>query len=302
MANVEGNRGESTITVAISTQDRAGALDRCLNSLLLSERLPTEIVIVDQSRDECTRAVVDRYAGGVVEIVYVRHSGSGLGISQNLAFAHASCAIVAVTDDDCVPAPDWLATVARTLGGESGINAMTGRILPLGPPELGLYPVATRVSTTRVDFTPDAMPWEIGSGNNFAVQREWLQRIGGNDERLGPGAPGKGGVDMDLFYRLLRAGARIRYEPDAVVFHEQTTRAGRMKRRLPYGFGMGACCMIWLRRGDGRAWGMLGSWLLMRLRRMGRGVWQRDWLLAYEETLVLTGTVRGLIFGLNLRE
>jgi glycosyltransferase involved in cell wall biosynthesis len=73
MANAQENRGGSTITVAISTQDRAGALERCLKTLLASETLPAEIVIVDQSRDECTRAVVERYAGGAVENIYVRH-------------------------------------------------------------------------------------------------------------------------------------------------------------------------------------------------------------------------------------
>jgi GT2 family glycosyltransferase len=288
------------ITVAISTADRADVLDRCLSALLLGEALPAEIVVVDQSNDERTRAVVEKYAGGAVPMVYVRHHGSGLGISQNLAFAHASAAIVAVTDDDCVPASDWMAIVAKTVGGDKGVNAMTGRVLSLGPNSPDLYPVSTRMSTVRVNFTPDAMPWEIGSGNNFAVERAWLQRIGGNDERLGPGSPGKGGVDMDLFYRLLRAGAQVRYEPDAVVYHEQTTRRGRIKRRIPYGYGMGACCTIWLRRGERQAWGMLCKWLFMRLRRLGRGIWLRQWLLAYEEILVLFGTARGLIYGLTL--
>jgi hypothetical protein len=146
------------------------------------------------------------------------------------------------------------------------------------------------------------MPWEIGSGNNFAAKVEWLRRAGGNDERLGPGSPGKGGVDMDLFYRLLRAGAAMRYEPDALVYHEQTIRAGRIKRRYPYGYGMGACCIIWLRRGEARAWVMLGRWLLMRLRRLARGLWQRQWLLAYEEMLVLAGTAGGLVYGFSLRD
>jgi cellulose synthase/poly-beta-1,6-N-acetylglucosamine synthase-like glycosyltransferase len=234
-------------------------------------------------------------------MVYVRHAGSGLGVSQNLAFARASSSIVAVTDDDCVPAPNWLAAIERTFDSATSVDAVTGRVLPLGPEMPNRYPVATRMSNVRVDFERGVMPWEIGSGNNFAVRREWLQRIGGNDEGLGPGSPGKGGVDMDLFFRLLRAGAHIRYEPNSIVYHEQTTRAGRLQRRYPYGHGMGTCCAVWLRRGERRAVVMLGRWLGMRLRRLGRGVWTQQWLLAYEEVLVLAGTMNGLSYGLTRR-
>jgi GT2 family glycosyltransferase len=151
-----------------------------------------------------------------------------------------------------------------------------------------------------VEFQQNAMQWDIGSGNNFAVKREWLNRIGGNDERLGPGSPGQGAVDMDLFYRLLHAGARIRYEPDLVVYHARTTEAGRISRRIPYGYGMGACCRIWLRQKDHQALRVLARWFLLRMRRLWEGIRKGHWMLIYEELLVLTGTIRGFIAGRRL--
>jgi hypothetical protein len=107
---------------------------------------------------------------------------------------------------------------------------------------------------------------------------------------------------MDLFYRLLRAGALIRYEPDALVHHERQDRAGRVGRRVPYGMGMGACCTLYLLQRDRYGLVMLGRWLAARARRLGSGLARRDWTLAYEETLVLRGTVQGLAFGWRSRQ
>ena len=197
------------VTVAISTRDRADALVRCVDSLLAGSVLPREIIIVDQSRDERTRSTLENCHGGIVSIVCIRHNGTGLGASQNIAVANASSPIVAVIDDDCIATPDWIGTIERTFSVPECPDVLTGRVLPLGPNKPGLYAVSSRTSTQRIEFERRAMPWEIGSGNNFATSRNWFNRVGGNDERLGPGSAGLGGVDMDLFYRLLRSGARI---------------------------------------------------------------------------------------------
>ena len=285
------------LTVAISTRDRPQALARCLESVLAGETRPAEIVIVDQSRDRSTEDVAEATRGKGVDVVYVRHAGSGLGASQNTGVARARRAIVAVTDDDCVVDPRWLSVTARAFGGPRPVDLLTGRVLPLGPETAGLYPVSSRTSVVARELGRDAMPWDVGSGNNFAVNREAFLAIGGNDERLGPGSPGQGGVDMDLFYRLLRAGARARYDPGSVVFHERATRAARLGRRWPYGFGMGACCALRYADGDRRALWILSRWLLFRTRRLAGATLRLQQDLAREEVLVLTGTLAGYRYG-----
>ena len=288
------------ITVAISTLNRPESLASCLDTILSGERLPAEIVIVDQSQDDRTRFVVESQKTHGVELKYFHHAGRGLGAAQNVAIAQSCCPIVAVTDDDCHPAPDWVARVEQAFAPPSQLDGLTGRVLPLGPDMPGSYAVSSRTSTVRIDFDRDAMPWDVGSGNNFAVKREWLNRIGGNDERLGPGSVGQGAVDMDLFHRLLRAGARIRYEPDLVVYHARTSKAGRISRRIPYGYGMGACCRIWLQQKDPQALPVLGHWFRLRMSRLWEGIRKRHWMLVHEELLVLAGTIRGFTDGLRL--
>jgi GT2 family glycosyltransferase len=290
------------ISVAISTLDRPDSLSRCLDALWSGDVLPAEVIIVDQSRNEATRSMIEERQSSNVPIIYVRQEPRGLAVSQNAAIGRASYPIVAVTDDDCVPERKWLATIEKTFASANGLAAVTGRILSLGPEGDKLYPVSTRTSTLRNEFSRKVSPWVVGSGNNFAVNRDWFLRIGGCNEHLGPGSLGKGGVDMDLFYRLLRAGARIRYEPESLVYHERQDKAGRIVRHSMYGHGMGACCTIWLRQGDPYGLIILGQWVFFQIRRLVTAVLRCRWMSAYGVLLVLRGTANGLVYGLFVKD
>jgi GT2 family glycosyltransferase len=290
------------IAVAISTLDRPDSLSRCLDALWSGDVLPAEVIIVDQSRSDTTRFMIDARQSSNVPIIYMRQEPRGLAVSQNAAIARASYPTVAVTDDDCVPEKEWLATIEKTFASADGLAAVTGRVLPLDPEGDKLYPVSSRTDTLPAEFSCKIPPWVVGSGNNFAVKRDWFIRIGGCDERLGPGSPGKGGVDMDLFYRLLRAGARIRYEPESLVYHERQDKAGRIARRSMYGHGMGACCTIWLRQRDRYSLYVLGSWVFFRTRRLVNAALCLRWMSVHEELLVLGGTAGGLVHGLFVKD
>ncbi len=279
------------VAVAISTRDRPQALARCLESLADGKLVPAEVVVADQGAGDAARRVVEEARVGAT---YVRARPGGLGAAQNDAVAATTAPVVAVLDDDCVADASWLAEIASAFEGEPQLAVLGGRVLPLGPERSGAYAVSSRTSTERRELAGDAVPWALGSGNNFAFRREWFERVGGCDERLGPGAPLRGGLDMDLFRRLLRAGGRGRYEPAALVLHERTTREGRLARRSAYGYGMGAAIALWRRQGDRDAWRVLRSWLGLRLLLLARALARRRWQGAYEELLVLRGTAQGL--------
>jgi GT2 family glycosyltransferase len=260
--------------------------------------LPSELVVADQGEGSETCLVVQEAGDAGLPIRYVRARAGGLGAAQNDAVAATTAAVVAVLDDDCVADESWLAEISRIFGEDDDLALLGGAVLPLGPPSHATYPVSSRVSTETREFCGPSLPWDVGSGNNFAVRRDWFERIGGCDERLGPGAPLRGGLDMDLFYRLLRAGGRARYEPTVRVLHERATRAGRLARRSAYGYGMAAAIGIWVRGGDRFGLTVLAAWLRMRIGLLLRALARARWLSAYEEVLVLRGTLVGLLRGL----
>jgi GT2 family glycosyltransferase len=286
-------------TVAIATMDRPAALERCVTAILEGETRPAEIVIVDQSRGDATRDLVARASWDrVVPVTYVRQSCSGLAASRNAAVANATQPIVAFTDDDCVADGRWLTSVMRAFG-DSDTDVVTGRILPLGPETPGFHPVSLRTSAVRSVYRGRAIPWKAGSGGNVAVRAEWLDRIGGFDERLGVGSPGRAAEDIDVLYRLLRAGATLRYEPDAVMLHERQETARRLRSRPSYGFGMGAFCALWARRYDAFAFWMLAQWCAERGRSLLGSFVRRRWQRVHEELLMLRGAMSGFAYGLT---
>jgi GT2 family glycosyltransferase len=105
---------------------------------------------------------------------------------------------------------------------------------------------------------------------------------------------------MDLFYRLVRAGARIRYEPDALVLHERQTPRERAMRRPMYGHGMGACFAFWLRGGDFYALPAALRWIALRASRIIRARDVARSVALAEESAILMATARGFLFGLRV--
>ncbi len=288
------------VTAAVAACDRPAALLRCLDAIFGGEALPAEVIIVDQSRDD---AVADAVAGaaGPAPIRYLQQERQGLSASRNGALAMASQPIVAFTDDDCVPSPGWVRTIHGVLAGDGGLAAVTGRVLPLGEDRPDTHVVSPRESTEARVYRGRVVPWEVGTGGNLAARRSWLDRIGRFDERLGAGSPGQAAEDSELLYRLLLAGAVIRYEPESLVYHERQTAAQRLASRSGYGHGIGAVCALYLRKGDAYAAVMLGSYLRAHWSGLIRSLAHRDWFMARQRILALRGCARGFGYGLSVR-
>jgi O-antigen biosynthesis protein len=154
--------------------------------------------------------------------------------------------------------------------------------------------LSSRTSTERAVVPADAWPWQVGTGGNFSVTRSAYLEVGGNDERLGTGSPGRAGNDLDLFRRLLQHGAEARYEPDLLVLHERATTAEYRARRWTYGFGVGACVALWRRQGDPASWRVLRAWAALRLQVLRS---RRRPAAAVDEARILLGTLHGLVYG-----
>jgi GT2 family glycosyltransferase len=82
---------------------------------------------------------------------------------------------------------------------------------------------------------------DVLAGGNCAFTRTTLTSSGGWDERLGAGSRYPAAEDNDLGHRLLEAGYRIVYVPDAVLVHRAwRPRSEYVRLRWRYGLGKGA--------------------------------------------------------------
>lgn len=295
-------RKVTNITVAIPTVDRPAELTRCLDGLFKGTTLPAEVLVINQGNYHMVEPVLKLFRlQHSTPIIHCSQPPKGTSAARNLATNQAHCNIIAFTDDDCVPDPNWLVHIEKMLISNPVADAVTGSIQPLGAGNSDEFPISIRDSKKEMTFQGRALPWHVGSGGNFAIRRTWLFLVGGSDERLGPGSPGKAAEDTDLFYRLLREGAVIQYKPDLVIYHERQDATRLVRSFWNYGHGIGAFTAKHARKGDLYAAYMLCVWLFWLVWRTASSILRRNRVYAGEGLLSLRGCRHGLAYGFRLR-
>lgn len=159
----------------------------------------------------------------------------------NLGAREAKGEWLAFTESDCIPDKGWIPAWKAIVDTEE-LQVSAGRVLAHSDdPNLQL---SIRDSIDRKTIQPGfyskAVSFYHGQGNNFLIRRDLFVEIGGVDERLGAGAPGRSGQDAELNFRLLNRGIPIGYEPNALIIHypRETRESFLYKKRNYYYAGV----------------------------------------------------------------
>ena len=222
------------MSVVIATVGRAALVAGAVASIRSGDDVPAEILVIDQSRDEATRAALAQIEG----VTLVPSPRRGLSAARNHGTRRAAREVVAFCDDDLRVTPGWLgALVAPVLAAQTVVT--TGRV-ERDPEDSGGVVPALVLATEPAEYTARG-PRDVLAGGNMAIRVATLKELGGFDERLGAGSRYPSAEDNDLALRLLTSGHTIRYEPAALVYH----RAWRRPTSYPvvrwrYGRGKGA--------------------------------------------------------------
>ena len=227
-------------TVLICSRERPRLLIDAVDSVLMGDALPAELLVVDQSRQRHGSLANGLRDGCALQ--YVHFPSRGLSLARNLGLRAASQEIVLLIDDDMLVEPSWLSRLfaAQTATGFSGV--VTGRVLP-GPAEDGQtwVPAAALVTRSEPATFRGRQPNDVLPGAGVALRRDLVLGLGGYDERLGAGTRFGSAEDNDLGFRILEAGYEIRHVPGAIALHRPWRSAqGRLSNRWAYGRGKGA--------------------------------------------------------------
>ena len=154
-----------------------------------------------------TLAALEAQRGAPEFEVHVEHDerGDGPARARNAGVAATSAPLLAFTDADCFPEPDWL---ARGVAALEDADLVQGAVLPERPP--GPF--------DRTVWVRDAHGlFETAS---LFVRRPLFDRLGGFESWLTPPGGGKElGEDVLFGWLARRTGARVAFAPDAVVRH-----------------------------------------------------------------------------------
>jgi O-antigen biosynthesis protein len=234
------------VTVAVCTRDRASQLPQCLDAIAALD-YPShllDILIVDNApADDSTRDVVARYPG----FRYVQEPRPGLNWARNRAVLESRGEIIAYTDDDVSVDRGWVRTIAATFEQEPHAMCVTGLVIPdeIETEAQRLFEVYGGFGRgfARWVYRVDADAREavarsyggtgrFGTGANMALRRSFFEREGLFDPALDVGTPTNGGGDLEIFFRVLKAGHALVYEPAALVRHRHRREYAALRTQL----------------------------------------------------------------------
>lgn len=208
-------------SIVVNTFNRGPYLDDALRGLSELNYKDYEVVVVNGPSTDNTEDVLKKWKD-VIKLA--KCNEPNLSMSRNVGIEHASGDVIAFIDDDAVPHPEWLNRLA--------IHYADSRIGGVGGFTIDNTGVAYQVRKTVCDrfgnaFNPsdffDERPLSIpGSpyypsllGTNSSFRASALRKIRGFDHVFAYLLD-----ETDVCLRLIDAGYRVVYEPEAIVFHQ----------------------------------------------------------------------------------
>lgn len=217
------------LTVVIPVRDRPGQLARLLTSVPAG--VAAVIVVDDASmRPEAVASVVSSHGADLV----VLDRNVGVAAARNAGLARVETPFVAFVDSDVVLTDGCLDTLLRHFADP--------KLAVAAPRVVGLETTRpnwiTRYENARssLDLGGDAASVRPRSPITWVSGTCLVARVA----HLGSGfdASMRVGEDVDLVWRLIDEGYRVRYEPGATVLHEHRTRLHAwLGRKFFYGTG-----------------------------------------------------------------
>ena len=212
------------LSVVVPTHNRPTTLRNTLRALA-AQTLPAskfELFVVDDGSTEENRRAARALAGSF-DFTLIEKEQGGLASARNRGAERATGAILHFLDDDVIPAPDALEQHVASHAAETGAVAVVGA-LPF-PPHVRLDAFLWYIERSgHYDLFrhprkyPGGRPPMPPMNGNSSIPRELFVGIGRYDESFNQ----YGSEDLELGYRLARAGVRFVYNPRAVGYHDHT--------------------------------------------------------------------------------
>ena len=300
-----------SLTIAICTKDRAQRLRRLLESIDVvrarSRFRSLEVLVVDNApADESTRLA----AAAVDGVRYLIEPKTGLNFARDAALHAATGDRLAFLDDDVVVDRHWLDGLFDVWSDCPEAGGYSGLVLPfrLDTPAQLAFEIAggfgrgfRRIHHEASNVGNPLHPvgaGVVGAGCNMCFDRKLLLQLGGFDEALDTGAPLPGGGDLDIFYRVLRSGRGIVYEPRYAVCHEHRETLEQLRRQYwTWGLGFMAF-VVKCRRTDPelaqRQTAMIRWWFVHQTLALAGSLRRRQWRRLRFVAAELRGGVQGL--------
>ena len=114
------------VSLVATVKDAGPHIEEFLNSMRAQTRAPDEVIVVDGGSTDGTFETLQQ----ATDVTALSDPGANIARGRNVAIRAAAHDVVAVTDADCVLAPDWLQRIVEPI--EAGADVSAGFYRPLG--------------------------------------------------------------------------------------------------------------------------------------------------------------------------
>jgi glycosyltransferase involved in cell wall biosynthesis len=217
-------RRQMLISVLIPSYRRPADLLRCLAGIGAQVRPPDQILVVARTEDDETIKIARTWGGELpLEIVEVGVSGQVYALNAGLESCRGD--VVAITDDDAAPRPEWLARIEGHFASDPKIGGVGGRdwiyndgVLDSENSDVvGRVLWFGRVVGNHHRGTGPVRDVDILKGANCSFRMAAIKPIGFDTQLRGAGAQVHN--DMLISLAVRRAGWRLIYDPKVTVDH-----------------------------------------------------------------------------------
>lgn len=214
-----------SVCVAVTRPDTVGATAR---SIAAQTHKDWELVVIAQGGVQGTVAEAVQRHVSEDRLCIVPQDGAGLSRARNRAVGAAGGGVIAMLDDDCEAAPDWLAVLDDRFTEYPRVGIVGGAVLAPPRPRVGpgncpsCYPGEVVYDPAGRE-PPAGFGW---IGANFAFRRDTAEAVGEFDELLGAGAWFPVAEEIDFGRRAEAIGIAMASTPAAVVHHTFGWRTG----------------------------------------------------------------------------
>ncbi|MDF9875176.1 glycosyltransferase [Cellulosimicrobium cellulans] len=275
------------VSVIVPAYNEAPVLANCIESLVSGSHRRVEVVIVDDGSIDETPEIAAGLARAHPQVRYVRQENAGKGAALNRGIAESTGEVLFFVDADGIFAPDTIGEMLRGFDSPR-VGAVCGddRPVNLDRVQTRLMAIVSHAGTGLVRRALSLVGClHIVSGNVGAFTREVIEVLGGFDESTV-------GEDLELTWRVRRAGYRIVFRPRAIVYAESpSTLRNLWRQRLRWARGLLQTMRLQRDMIGSTRYGLFGGYLAVNALTMVVLPPLQLVVLALLPLVALTGTV-----------
>ncbi|MFK0005290.1 glycosyltransferase [Paenarthrobacter sp. NPDC090522] len=222
------------VSVIVPGYNEAVVITNCVESILSSRYSRLEVILVDDGSTDSTAEIMAALAEEYHRVRFISRANAGKGAALNTGIKAAQGDILMFVDADGIFAPD---TMLHMLAGfdHPKVGAVCGddRPVNLNRVQTMMLAVLSHVGTGLVRRALSLMHClPIVSGNIGAFRADLVRSVGGfHEDTLGE--------DLELTWRVYKAGYRVNFQPKALVYAESpSTMGGLWRQRVRWSRGL----------------------------------------------------------------